>query len=113
MEEILDFWLSPDAPPQMKKQLTNESLLTPDSVAAAIFTELPKHSMSHRLQEISVPTLVIVGSEDRRTPVSESERINRMIPDSWLKIVKGPYHYAHLERSKEFTRAVLAFMRVV
>ena len=113
VNEMMDFWLSPEAPPQSREQLMDSALLTPDRVAAAIWREIPKHDLSDKMQEIRVPTLFMVGDGDRRTPVAESERMNGQVPDSWLKIVKGVAHYVHIERPDEFTRAVLGFMRML
>lgn len=36
--------------------------------------------------------------------------MNRVIPDAWLRVIKGAGHMANVERPEEWNRAVLAFL---
>jgi len=57
------------------------------------------------LQRLTVPTLVLVGSEDRLTPPSHARRIASALPDP-VGIVELPLtgHMAPLERPAEVNR---------
>ena len=67
-------------------------------------------SIRDRLGEIKIPTLIIDGSEDGRTPIEEGEFMNRHIPDAWLKLIKGAGHLVNVEQPQAFNRAVLGFI---
>jgi 3-oxoadipate enol-lactonase len=55
---------------------------------------------------VAVPTLVVVGSDDEFTPVSDAQLIHDLIPNATLKIVDGAGHMPNLERQTEFTATV-------
>lgn len=59
---------------------------------------------------IDVPTLVIGGTDDVPTPVSELERMARGIRGAQLKIVSKAGHFAALEQPDEVGRAVREFL---
>lgn len=59
---------------------------------------LIKTDLTHEFRRISIPTLIIWGGEDRITPLSDGQQINKLIKSSKLKIVKGARHspfYTH------------------
>ncbi len=62
------------------------------------------------LPEVTVPTLVIHGREDRRSPLSVSEALHERIPDSRLAVVDGAGHLTNLEAPEEFNRLLREFL---
>jgi 3-oxoadipate enol-lactonase len=62
------------------------------------------------LQEVSVPTLVIVGSQDILTPVGDSEELVELIPGAELVVVRGAAHGFMVEAFRPFNEAVLEFL---
>lgn len=62
------------------------------------------------LGEIAVPTAVIVGSEDTRTPPALAEQVHRAIPGSTLTVLPGAGHLANQEDPDGFNAAVRAFV---
>lgn len=59
------------------------------------------------------PTLVVVGADDRLTPVPLAERIHRMIEGSALHVIEGAGHLSNIEKPDAFDRVVLDFLRRV
>lgn len=66
-----------------------------------------------RLGEITVPTLVIVGSNDILTPPPDSELLAAAIPNARLEIIHGAAHGLMIEHASTFNRIVLDFLRSV
>lgn len=62
------------------------------------------------LPQVAVPTLVIHGREDRRSPLSVSEDLHAGIPDSRLAVVEGAGHMVNLEAPDEFNRLLRGFL---
>ena len=58
------------------------------------------------LGTITVPTLVVVGSDDEYTPVPDAEYMHERVPGSTLVVVGGAAHMPNLERAEEFNKAV-------
>ena len=61
------------------------------------------------ITEISVPTLVIVGSEDKQF-LGSSEYMAKKIPGARLEIIEGGAHAANMEKSEAFNAALLEFL---
>jgi pimeloyl-ACP methyl ester carboxylesterase len=63
------------------------------------------------LQELAgVPTLVVVGEEDRLAPVADAELIAKGIPGARLAIVKAAGHLVPLERPAEVNQLIKHFL---
>lgn len=59
----------------------------------------------------TLPTLIIAGSEDLATPLSQSEDLHRWHSNSELLVLKAG-HLSNLERPDEFCRGLLRFLGV-
>jgi pimeloyl-ACP methyl ester carboxylesterase len=62
------------------------------------------------LDEISCPTLVIVGELDEETPVSYAEAIAAGIRDSRLAVIPGVGHLSPAEAPERFNALVREFL---
>jgi pimeloyl-ACP methyl ester carboxylesterase len=71
---------------------------TPDSYAGQIRALLNRPDALGVLPKISVPTLLLSGSEDTWSPVSQHEAMRRRIPHATLFEVHGAGHMAPIER---------------
>lgn len=63
------------------------------------------------LSLVSVPTRVVVGRQDRMTPLKNSEEIHRLIPNSMLQIIEDCGHLPPIEQPEvmaEIIRNMLA-----
>lgn len=69
-----------------------------------------RDSVVGRLGEIRVPTLVLVGSEDRALPPRCSEELARGLPDVELVVVPGAGHLAALEQPEAVIAAMTGFL---
>jgi pimeloyl-ACP methyl ester carboxylesterase len=61
------------------------------------------------ITEVSVPTLVIVGSEDKPF-IGSSEYMAKKIPGARFETVEGGGHAANIEKPDAFNAALLAFL---
>lgn len=61
------------------------------------------------LPEIRVPTLLIWGDHDARSPVEVAHQFHREIPGSKLEIIPEAGHLSNLEQPKMFDTAVAEF----
>jgi pimeloyl-ACP methyl ester carboxylesterase len=63
------------------------------------------------LATIRVPTLLIWGADDSRSPVRVGEAMCAAIPGAQLKIIAGAGHVSNMEKPSEFNSAVRSFCR--
>jgi 3-oxoadipate enol-lactonase len=70
-------------------------------------------SLRYALRKVSVPTLVITGSQDALTTVGDAEELAELIPNARLVIVSRAAHGVMVETPNAFNDAVLEFLRSV
>jgi pimeloyl-ACP methyl ester carboxylesterase len=63
------------------------------------------------LPGISVPTLLVWGELDARSPLTVAREFARAIPHAELVVIRGAGHMSNLERPDEFNAAVRDFCR--
>lgn len=66
-----------------------------------------------RLDEITIPTLIICGREDEVTPLEQSESMNEAIKDSTLHVIDNAGHVSNLEQPDEFNEHIRDFLAMV
>jgi pimeloyl-ACP methyl ester carboxylesterase len=71
---------------------------TPESYAGQINALLNRPEALPVLPTIAVPTLLLSGSEDAWSPISQHETMRRRIPHATLFEVHGAGHMAPIER---------------
>jgi 3-oxoadipate enol-lactonase len=59
---------------------------------------------------VTVPTLVVVGSDDRLTPPAMAKTIADAIPGARLAVIPAAGHLSNIERPKVFNEIVLDFL---
>ena len=69
------------------------------------------YDLKDRLPGITAPTLITVGRHDWITPVSASETIHRLIPNSELVIFEKSGHSPQIEEAPKFQATVRDFLR--
>ena len=67
--------------------------------------------LSDLLPQIGVPTLLIWGDSDVRSPLSVARQFQEAIPDAQLVVIEGAGHMSHLERPDQVNEALREFCR--
>ncbi|MFZ2493270.1 MAG: alpha/beta fold hydrolase [Thermoanaerobaculia bacterium] len=84
-----------------------------DGVIAALQAMAGRADASSVLPKISVPTLIVVGEEDKITPPSDAERMAAAIPNAQLVKLPEAGHLSNMEQAEEFNAAVSKFLERV
>jgi pimeloyl-ACP methyl ester carboxylesterase len=89
--------------------VTNEITKCRAEIAFADYDACNSFDVRSNLRTISLPTLIIVGEEDRMTPVIWSAYMKENIPNSKLVVLKQASHLPMLERPSDFNRHLNEF----
>ena len=73
--------------------------------------ERAEHDALERLQALSVPALIVTGSDDRLTPLAHAEALAKVLPMAQLACLPGAGHLPYLECPELFARTVLEFLQ--
>lgn len=66
-----------------------------------------------RAAAIQVPTLILVGEEDKVTPPELSDQLAQLIPGARTERIRGAGHLANIEQPNQFNRLVEYFLEDV
>ena len=81
-----------------------------DAYRQVLVEGLRDFDVSERVAELALPTLVIVGAEDRVIPPEEGVALAGRIPGARLVTLEGVGHIGYAERPEPFNAAVLEFL---
>jgi 3-oxoadipate enol-lactonase len=83
---------------------------SPEAIVGASEAMMHRPDSTPTLGTITVPTLIIVGSDDTVTPPSDAETMHRAIPGSRLERIPNAGHLSNLERPAAFNAVLAEFL---
>lgn len=75
-----------------------------------ILSKVVNDDLQHHMPMIKAPTLLIWGTLDTATPLSDGRIMEKKIPDAALIPFEGAGHYSYLDRPHEFKAIVTSFV---
>jgi pimeloyl-ACP methyl ester carboxylesterase len=84
----------------------------PDGMRVMI-RALAEADLRDGLPRIAVPTLLIWGDEDVRSPLTVAQDLRARIPGSRLVVIHGAGHLSHVEAAERFNAEVRTFLRSI
>jgi pimeloyl-ACP methyl ester carboxylesterase len=93
----------------VQQQQQNPYPMTPDGVEGHA-TAIQGHDVRGRLENITAPTLVTVGSQDRTTLPEAARYLHEHIPHSEIVVIDGAAHCTIYEKPEEFASVSMGFL---
>jgi pimeloyl-ACP methyl ester carboxylesterase len=84
---------------------------SPVTVTGTLSALAQRWEMCSSLQEISVPTLILCGKEDKVTPLAQSEFLLQNITHATLHSIDNAGHMSNLEQPDEFNQHLAGFIK--
>lgn len=112
-DTVIERFLSPDF--RARDPRTTERLrrrlrrLDADGYASCCLA-LAEADLSEQVPAITIPALVIVGSDDVATPQADARWLDAHLPDSRLVVLDGAGHLSSIEQPTAFAETVVAFL---
>jgi pimeloyl-ACP methyl ester carboxylesterase len=107
---IVKWEWSKATPETIKEQSLKRLLETPAEVIQGDYIACNAFDVTKRLGEIALPTLVLVGTEDRMIPPEESRFLAEAIPKAELSLFEAGSHMFHLEQAEAVTARIRQFL---
>ena len=63
-----------------------------------------------KLNQIRIPTILVVGDQDVKGMQTMTKRLHELIPGSKLSVIRGADHIANMSRPEEFNSIVSSFL---
>lgn len=84
---------------------------SPEAVMAALAALAARPDAVPGLSKITAPTAVLVGSQDKITPLPLSEAMRSRIPGAELHIIPDSGHFSNAENPAAFNERLLSFLK--
>lgn len=101
---------SSSAPEDVLEEAFSEIDSIPSEIYFADFKACDTFNRMEDIQKIKLPSLIVVGSEDKMTPVKYSEYLNTQLDNSELTIIECAGHRCMSERSDQVNRLLVDFL---
>jgi pimeloyl-ACP methyl ester carboxylesterase len=82
----------------------------PESLMSALAALASRPDMTSALPRITVPTCVIVGAQDKITPLALSESMRSRIPGAELHVIPDAGHFPNVENPEAFNGRLVSFL---
>jgi 3-oxoadipate enol-lactonase len=115
--EMLPKLLAPasikDHPEIALQVLTMIARTPPAGAAAALRGRAQRKDYTPTLRNITVPTLIVVGTEDAYTSVDTAKQMQQSIPNARLEVFEGIGHLPNLEATDHFNAVLHRFLDTI
>lgn len=68
------------------------------------YKKIISQDLTKEMEMIKIPTILIWGENDKSTSVEDAQKINSLIKDSKLNIIKGAGHFVFIDQVEEFKK---------
>ena len=113
VDNICRWSFSPKADPRLIESVKKQMLKSRPTVLSSDFRACDAYDLSEKLDQVQIPTLILVGEEDKMTPLRFSEELASGIAEAILEVIPGAGHMVGLEKSKAVAERVLSFLEEV
>lgn len=77
----------------------------------AVMSVCVNEDLRHVMPSIKASTLLIWGTDDKATPLSDAKQMEKLIPDAGLVAFDGCGHYSFLDNPRGFRAVLLQFLK--
>ncbi|MCX8118788.1 MAG: 3-oxoadipate enol-lactonase [Desulfobacterota bacterium] len=113
-EATMERWFTPAflrSNDPMLRLIQEEFLATPPEGYIGCASAIRRLNFINRLDEIKLPTLILVGQDDPATPVAASQAIHERIRGSKLVVLPSCRHLSNVEQAEAFNHHLLEFLK--
>jgi len=109
-DRILAWSFAPEAPARLRELARLRLVEAGPDVLAADLRACHAFDVRGRLNEITLPTLIVVGDKDRMTPPQLSEELRAGIAGATVEIIEAAGHMAMLEQPDAVAGVLRSFL---
>lgn len=107
---MVDYSLSPSTGGSLREEVRSKYGATSASLIHGDLSACNEFDVMGRINEITIPTCIIAGEDDRLTPVKYSRFLESAIVGARLNTVPEAGHLVMMEKTDEFNRILEGFL---
>lgn len=102
----------PDALESFRKKMGSADYAAASPLMRQVLVKVVNEDLEPLLPNIKCPTLLVWGVNDTATPLSDGEKMEKLIPDAGLVKFENAGHYSFLDQQFMFNRVMCSFMKI-
>ena len=104
--------IAPDSLENFRKKMGSADYAAASPLMRQVLVKTVNEDLEPLLPNIKCSTLLVWGVNDTATPLSDGEKMEKLIPDSGLVKLENAGHYSFLEQQFTFNRVMSSFMKL-
>lgn len=104
--------IAPDALENFRKKMGSADYAAASPLMRQVLVKVVNEDLEYLLPNIKCPTLLVWGVNDTATPISDGEKMEKLIPNAGLVKLENAGHYSFLEQQFTFNRVMSSFMKL-
>lgn len=104
--------LFPDALENFRKKMGSADYAAASPLMRQVLVKTVNEDLEPLLPNIKCSTLLVWGVNDTATPLSDGEKMEKLIPDAGLVKLENAGHYSFLEQQFIFNKVMCSFMKI-
>lgn len=104
--------LFPDALENFRKKMGSADYAAASPLMRQVLVKVVNEDLEPLLPNIKCPALLVWGVNDTATPLSDGEKMERLIPDAGLVKLENAGHYSFLDQQFTFNRVMSSFLKL-
>ena len=104
--------IAPNALEKLRVKYGSADYVAASPLMRQVLVKVVNEDLEPLLPNIKCPTLLIWGVNDTATPISDGEKMEKLIPDAGLVKLENAGHYSFLEQQFLFNRVMCSFMKI-
>lgn len=102
----------PDALEKLRKKRGSSDYQNATPLMRQVLVKVVNEDLTHLLPKVSASSLLIWGTNDTATPISDGEVFEKLIPDAGLVKIEGAGHFSYLEAPDFCQRVIGSFLKI-
>lgn len=95
---------------KLKKHIGSTDYKNSSEMMRKVLVSTVNTEIKDEISKITVPTIIIWGTDDKAVPYSHGEELSHLIKDAGLITYEGGTHYAYLERLEQTINIIKSFI---
>ncbi len=104
--------LFPDALEKLRKRNGSADYNAASPIMRQTLVRVVNEDLTHLMPNVKCPALLIWGTADDATPLSDAKIMEKLMPEAGLVTFEGAGHYSFLERQGQYLRVLASFMKI-
>lgn len=104
--------LFPNTLENLKKKFGSADYAAASPVMRNSLVKVVNEDLAPYMPKVTMPALLIWGDQDTATPLSDGQKMEKLMPEAGLAVIPGAGHYSFLDNQYMFNKILGSFLKI-